>query len=77
MASDWDYPSALATITPYGCTVASVAIDSQGMRSDSLREVLSTWDEAARGSPRPHLIYMVPVGQNPTGAVGFLLITVA
>lgn len=69
LASEWTYPSALHTVIPYGNTIASVAIDSQGMRADSLRDVLQNWDEKARGAPRPHLAYIVPIGQNPTGAV--------
>ena len=31
-------------------------------------EMLSTWDEAARGARKPHVLYTVPSGQNPTGA---------
>lgn len=39
------------------------------MRSDDLRKVLAEWDEDERGAKRPRLMYTVPVGQNPTGAV--------
>jgi aromatic amino acid aminotransferase I len=42
-------------------------IDFQGTRPDDLRNVLINWNESARGMPRPHVLYQVPVGQNPTG----------
>jgi aromatic amino acid aminotransferase I len=31
-------------------------------------ELLTNWDAKARGSRKPHLLYTVPSGQNPTGA---------
>jgi len=68
LASEWTYPSAMASMKPYGITPVPVAMDSQGMRSDALRTVLAEWDQDARGMARPHVLYTVPVGQNPTGA---------
>ncbi|KAJ7068243.1 pyridoxal phosphate-dependent transferase [Mycena amicta] len=65
--SKWTYPSAMAAMTPYNIRAVPIDIDGQGMRSDHLRAVLSGWDEAARGMPRPHVIYAVPIGENPTG----------
>lgn len=38
------------------------------MLAESLDEVLSTWDEQARGGRKPFLVYTVPTGQNPTGS---------
>ncbi|PPQ94958.1 hypothetical protein CVT25_003930 [Psilocybe cyanescens] len=68
LVSEWTYPSALETTNPLGISPVPVSMDGQGMNSAALREVLSGWDEAARGMPRPHVMYIVPVGQNPTGA---------
>jgi aromatic amino acid aminotransferase I len=68
LASAWTYPSAMATILPHGISPVPVSMDGQGMRSDSLRTTLAGWDEGARGMPRPHVLYIIPVGQNPTGA---------
>ncbi|KAF9534895.1 PLP-dependent transferase [Crepidotus variabilis] len=65
---EWTYPSALAAMKPYGVSAVPVAIDQQGMCSNNLREILESWDDNVRGSPRPHLMYIVPIGQNPTGA---------
>lgn len=52
LASEWTYPSALSAMLPYGINPVPIPMDSQGMRSDSLRILLSEWDEAARGMPR-------------------------
>ena len=90
LAEEWTYPSAMSSSQPFGVGVVPVAMDSEGMRADDLRKVLSEWDEAARGakrfvnsvvlrpgnsscaSRRPHVMYTVPVGQNPSGAVSGL-----
>jgi aromatic amino acid aminotransferase I / 2-aminoadipate transaminase len=49
LTEEWTYPSALATARPVGVTAVSVEMDGEGMRADSLRKVLSGWDEEARG----------------------------
>jgi aromatic amino acid aminotransferase I / 2-aminoadipate transaminase len=63
LIDEWTYPAALATATPLGVSPVPIVIDGQGMRSDHLRQVLSEWDENARRMPRPHVIYIIPVGQ--------------
>lgn len=68
LVEEWTYPSAMATARPLGLSPAPIKIDGEGMRSDDLRKVLSEWDEEERGAKRPHVMYTVPVGQNPTGA---------
>ncbi|KAI0638513.1 PLP-dependent transferase [Trametes polyzona] len=67
ITEDWTYPSALASSQPYGIHPVGVPMDAQGMRSDKLRTLLAEWDETARGTKRPHVLYTVPIGQNPTG----------
>lgn len=53
---------------PYGVRAVPIAMDGQGMRSDDLRRTLSGWDETARNRMRrPHVVYIVPTGQNPCG----------
>jgi aromatic amino acid aminotransferase I / 2-aminoadipate transaminase len=69
LTEEWTYPSSMASCQPYNIRPIPVAMDSQGMRVDSLRSILAEWDEAARGARRPHVIYTIPVGQNPSGAV--------
>lgn len=52
LTSAWTYPSAIATMLPYGISPVPVPMDGQGMRSDSLRIILTSWDEVSRGIPR-------------------------
>lgn len=42
-------------------------MDGQGIRDDALETVLSTWDDLHPGVKRPHVLYLVSVGSNPTG----------
>ncbi|KAI0768332.1 pyridoxal phosphate-dependent transferase [Trametes elegans] len=43
-----------------------VSIDTGGIIPEELERILATWDPA-RGR-RPHVLYTVPCGQNPTGS---------
>lgn len=61
------YATVLAQMQPAGYKPIPVDIDFQGMLPHELVAILSNWDEVARGMPRPHVLYQVPVGQNPTG----------
>lgn len=42
-------------------------MDGQGIRDDALEDVLSTWEETHPGKRRPHVLYLVSVGSNPSG----------
>ncbi|KAI0082536.1 PLP-dependent transferase [Panus rudis PR-1116 ss-1] len=68
LTEEWTYPSALASSRPFNVKPVAVAMDGEGMVVGDLKNVLSGWDEKARGAPRPHVLYTVPVGQNPSGA---------
>jgi len=67
IVSEWTYPSALAGARPYGIKLVPIGMDAEGMSSAALRKTLAEWDESTRGMPRPHVMYTVPIGQNPTG----------
>ncbi|KAJ7591099.1 pyridoxal phosphate-dependent transferase [Mycena floridula] len=67
ICSEWTYPSTVAAIVPANIEPIPIAMDSEGMRADALRATLSEWNEELRGRPRPHVMYTVPIGQNPTG----------
>nr|XP_031859815.1 uncharacterized protein CI109_004663 [Kwoniella shandongensis]KAA5526887.1 hypothetical protein CI109_004663 [Kwoniella shandongensis] len=60
------YPSAQAAFIPLGVKAAMISVDGEGAKADSLEQILSNWDEK-RGR-RPHVLYIVPVGQNPLGS---------
>ncbi|KAL8281292.1 hypothetical protein RQP46_006326 [Phenoliferia psychrophenolica] len=53
---------------PMGCIGVPIKLDGQGMRSDHLASTMENWDSTHPGVKRPALMYIVPVGQNPTGA---------
>ena len=68
LTEEFSFSTALETILPLGVKVFGAAIDEQGLLPESMDEILSTWDAKARGARKPHVLYTVPSGQNPTGA---------
>ncbi|KAI5461230.1 pyridoxal phosphate-dependent transferase [Mariannaea sp. PMI_226] len=60
----------LTQIKPYNVQVVPVEIDGEGMLAEGpggLRDVLENWDPSK--GRRPHFIYTVTMGHNPTGGV--------
>lgn len=68
LMEEYTFASAQETALPLGLKVAPIRMDGEGLLPESLDEVLSNWDEAARGGPKPYVLYTIPTGQNPTGA---------
>ncbi|KAG0709595.1 pyridoxal phosphate-dependent transferase [Suillus ampliporus] len=68
LCEEWTYPSAMASMMPANIKPVPVAMDGLGMKSDALEDLLSQWDPVSRQMPRPHVMYIVPVGQNPSGS---------
>ncbi|KAL1383841.1 aromatic amino acid aminotransferase 1 [Phyllosticta capitalensis] len=69
LSEDYTFATAIETAAPLGVKVAGIKMDEQGLLPESLDEVLTNWDPAARGGARkPFVLYTVPSGQNPTGA---------
>ncbi|QVM11616.1 hypothetical protein D8B26_006262 [Coccidioides posadasii str. Silveira] len=70
LCEEFAYMNAIQTAQPRGINIVPVVVDSQGMRVEGkggLADVLDNWD-FSRGR-RPHLMYTVTLGQNPTGSV--------
>ncbi|KAJ5573735.1 uncharacterized protein N7459_008162 [Penicillium hispanicum] len=68
LCEEFAYMNAIQTVRPRGLNVVAVAMDGQGMRASGeggLADVLENWD--FRRGRRPHLMYTVTIGQNPTG----------
>ncbi|KAF7716409.1 Uncharacterized protein PECH_005300 [Penicillium ucsense] len=68
LCEEFTYMNAIQTIRPRGLNIVTVAVDAQGMVAHGkggLEDVLSNWD--FRRGRRPHLMYTVTIGQNPTG----------
>ncbi|CAI7587763.1 unnamed protein product [Penicillium glandicola] len=68
LCESYTYPSSQAYWIPLGNIAAPVAVDEQGIRDDALQQVLKNWDFDHPGIDRPHVLYLVSVGSNPTGA---------
>ncbi|KAL2852012.1 pyridoxal phosphate-dependent transferase [Aspergillus pseudoustus] len=68
LMEEYTFSSAQETALPLGVKVAPVKMDEQGLLPESLDDVMSNWDEAARGARKPIVLYTIPTGQNPTGA---------
>ncbi|KAI9376057.1 pyridoxal phosphate-dependent transferase [Aspergillus egyptiacus] len=68
LMEEYTFSSAQETALPLGIKVAPIKMDKQGLLPDALDDILSNWDEAARGARKPRVLYTIPTGQNPTGA---------
>lgn len=67
LCENYTYPSAQALWIPLGNFAAPIAMDDQGIRDDELEKALCTWEENHSGIRRPHILYLVSVGSNPSG----------
>ena len=68
LAEEYTFSAAVETAAPMGVRMVGVAMDKEGLLAESLDDILTNWDEKARGGKKPFLLYTVPTGQNPTGA---------
>ncbi|KAK0731640.1 aromatic amino acid aminotransferase [Lasiosphaeris hirsuta] len=66
LTEEYSFSTAIETAGPLGVRVVGVEMDGEGLLPESMERILAGWD-ASRG-PRPHVLYTVPSGQNPTGA---------
>lgn len=67
LVEEFAYMNAVQAGKPRGLQIVPVKIDLEGMLSDGpggLEDVLANWDE--KKGRRPHLMYTVTIGQNPT-----------
>ncbi|PHH74637.1 hypothetical protein CDD83_4541 [Cordyceps sp. RAO-2017] len=68
LTEQFSFSTALETIEPLGVKAFGCAIDDQGLLPNAMDDLLTNWDAQARGARKPHVLYTVPSGQNPTGA---------
>ncbi|KAK4153080.1 pyridoxal phosphate-dependent transferase [Chaetomidium leptoderma] len=69
LTEEFSFSTALETAAPLGIGVVGVAMDGEGLLPEAMDAVLSGWEVGERGGRRkPHVLYTVPSGQNPTGA---------
>ncbi|KAK0457241.1 PLP-dependent transferase [Desarmillaria tabescens] len=63
----YTFPSTQAMWVPMGCKGVPLEMDANGIRADVLENTLREWDNTHPGVKRPHVLYVIPTGQNPTG----------
>jgi aromatic amino acid aminotransferase I len=68
MTEQFSFPTMIETVRPFGVRVVGIPMDEFGLCPKKLDEILSNWDEKERKGRKPFLLYIVPTGQNPTGA---------
>ena len=68
LTEEYTFSSAVETALPQGVKAMPVKMDEQGLVPESMDDILSNWDEQARGARKPFVLYTIPTGQNPTGA---------
>ncbi|KAJ5700883.1 Aromatic amino acid aminotransferase [Penicillium malachiteum] len=68
MMEEYTFASAAETAFPLGLKALAIPIDAEGIVPEGMDELLSNWDVQARGARKPHVLYTIPTGQNPTGA---------
>lgn len=67
LMEEYTFSTAKETMEALEIGVVGVRMDGGGLVPSELRRVLDGWDEGV-GGRKPHVLYTVPTGQNPTGA---------
>ncbi|WWC88356.1 uncharacterized protein L201_003266 [Kwoniella dendrophila CBS 6074] len=67
LTEEFSFASSLNSARAKGAKLYPIKVDGQGLVPEDLERVLSTWDEKTQGR-KPHLLYTIPCGQNPTGS---------
>ncbi|KAM3513933.1 hypothetical protein MY11210_002365 [Beauveria gryllotalpidicola] len=68
LIEEFGFSTAMETIEPLRVGIFGTSVDSQGIVAEAMDELLSNWDQGTRGFRKPHILYTVPSGSNPTGA---------
>lgn len=69
LTEEFSFSTAIETAMPLGVKVFGVPVDDEGLVPEKMDEMLRSWDPKERkGASKPHVLYTVPSGQNPTGA---------
>ncbi|GAA5915028.1 hypothetical protein JCM6882_006760 [Rhodosporidiobolus microsporus] len=68
LCEEYTFASSISMWTSFGCRATPVKLDGNGLRADDLERVLGTWETEHPNEKRPKLLYIVPVGSNPTGS---------
>ncbi|KAI1848663.1 hypothetical protein JX265_011486 [Neoarthrinium moseri] len=66
LVEKYTYSGTLGTIHAQGLHTVGIEMDQFGLLPEDLDQQLDTWDSDK--GPKPFVLYMIPTGQNPTGA---------
>lgn len=66
LCEDFTFMASLNSGRARGINFHGVDCDTDGLIPEALDRTLTEWDVAVKGK-RPHLLYTIPCGQNPTG----------
>eukprot|EP01114_Cavostelium_apophysatum_P015774 TRINITY_DN4371_c0_g1_i1.p1 TRINITY_DN4371_c0_g1~~TRINITY_DN4371_c0_g1_i1.p1 ORF type:complete len:433 (+),score=97.46 TRINITY_DN4371_c0_g1_i1:107-1405(+) len=65
----YTYSGTLAALKPLDCNLIEIDVDEHGIVPSHLKQVLDNWKTSANSKFKfPKVLYVVPTGQNPTGA---------
>ena len=67
LVENFEFAPPMAAAKALAAGVRGMEIDTLGVVPEALDALLSSWDEANKGK-KPHVMYTVPTGQNPSGA---------
>lgn len=66
LAEKYTYSGTITAAQGLGFSIQGIETDDEGLLPGHLEEVLDNWN-CTRGR-KPHVLYTIPTGQNPTGA---------
>ncbi|EIN07053.1 L-tyrosine:2-oxoglutarate aminotransferase [Punctularia strigosozonata HHB-11173 SS5] len=67
LADEYTFSALTNAALPHGIRWVPVEIDAGGLIPDKLDALMQGWNTATRGR-KPHVLYLTPSGQNPTGS---------
>ncbi|KAK9479028.1 pyridoxal phosphate-dependent transferase [Lipomyces japonicus] len=68
LLEEFAFPESVEGLRPLGLNLVGITVDDEGLSADILEDTLLNWDLKFPSKKRPHVLYTVPTGQNPTGA---------
>ncbi|PPJ56830.1 hypothetical protein CBER1_10162 [Cercospora berteroae] len=66
LTEEYTYPGTLEMVKPMGIKLLGIDMDEEGLLPEVLDTKLSNWDDTL--GRKPFVLYIIPCGQNPTGA---------
>ncbi|KAI8851520.1 pyridoxal phosphate-dependent transferase [Chytridium lagenaria] len=69
LVEEWCYSSALEQMRPLGIIPIPVKMDEEGFLPNDIPRAIREFREKYGDAPRVDTVYVVPTGQNPTGAL--------